>query len=166
MATSIASQLEAIRSVIQTDSEPRKRPITRPSILFDPKEAADIDVDSILSIALSGLEVLESVDERFRNYKHDLFSHKSKDLDRELMRQDENNQINASISSYLRLVSGHFQLPAVHKTLEYLIRRYKIHVYNFEDLILCALPYHDTHAFVRVVQLIDTRWEMFTLYII
>uniref|UniRef100_A0A2P2MAV5 Uncharacterized protein At3g06530 n=1 Tax=Rhizophora mucronata TaxID=61149 RepID=A0A2P2MAV5_RHIMU len=54
MATSIASQLEAIRSVIQTDSEPRKRPITRPSILFDPKEAADIDVDSILSIALSG----------------------------------------------------------------------------------------------------------------
>uniref|UniRef100_A0A2P2MAY2 Uncharacterized protein At3g06530 n=1 Tax=Rhizophora mucronata TaxID=61149 RepID=A0A2P2MAY2_RHIMU len=157
MATSIASQLEAIRSVIQTDSEPRKRPITRPSILFDPKEAADIDVDSILSIALSGLEVLESVDERFRNYKHDLFSHKSKDLDRELMRQDENNQINASISSYLRLVSGHFQLPAVHKTLEYLIRRYKIHVYNFEDLILCALPYHDTHAFVRVVQLIDTR---------
>lgn len=34
----------------------------------------------------------------------------------------------------------------------------RIHVYNFEDLILCSLPYHDTHAFVRIVQLIDTRW--------
>lgn len=35
----------------------------------------------------------------------------------------------------------------------------RIHVYNVEELILCALPYHDTHAFVRVVQLIDTGWE-------
>ncbi|PQQ00093.1 uncharacterized protein Pyn_28396 [Prunus yedoensis var. nudiflora] len=47
MATSIASQLEAIKSVIQADTEPSvKRPFTRPSILFDAKEAADIDIDT------------------------------------------------------------------------------------------------------------------------
>ncbi|XP_065871790.1 uncharacterized protein At3g06530 [Euphorbia lathyris] len=157
MATSIASQLEAIRAVVHIDSEPRKRPITSPSILFDPKEAADIDVDTILTVAISGLEVLMSVDERFGNYSNDLFSHKSKDMNRELMRPEENNRIDATISSYLRLLSGHLQLPASHKTLEYLIRRYKIHIYNAEDFILCALPYHDTHAFVRIVQLIDLR---------
>lgn len=28
-------------------------------------------------------------------------------------------------------------------------------MYNIEELILCAFPYHDTHAFVRIVQLID-----------
>ncbi|CAB4271187.1 unnamed protein product [Prunus armeniaca] len=106
MATSIASQLEAIKSVIQADTEPSvKRPFIRPSILFDAKEAADIDIDTIFSIALQ----------------------------------------------------GHFELPSSIKTLEYLIRRYKIHVYNFEDLILCALPYHDTHTFVRIVQLISLR---------
>lgn len=55
MATSIASQLEAIKSVIQADTEPSvKRPFTRPSILFDAKEAADIDIDTIFSIALQG----------------------------------------------------------------------------------------------------------------
>lgn len=157
MTTSVASQLQAIRSVIQTGLESKKRPITRPSILFDPKEAADLDIDTILDIALSGLEVLVSADERFKNYKNDLFSHKSKELDRELMTGEENKHINSTISSYLRLLSGHLQLPASLRTLEYLIRRYKIHVYNFEDLILCSLPYHDTHAFVRIVQLIDTR---------
>ncbi|KAG6781264.1 hypothetical protein POTOM_014155 [Populus tomentosa] len=157
MTTSIASQLQAIRSVIQIGLESKKRPITRPSILFDPKEAADLDIDTILDIALSGLEVLVSADERFKNYKNDLFSHKSKELDRELMTGEENKHINSTISSYLRLLSGHLQLPASLRTLEYLIRRYKIHVYNFEDLILCSLPYHDTHAFVRIVQLIDTR---------
>lgn len=157
MTTNIASQLQAIRSVIQIGLESKKRPITRPSILFDPKEAADLDIDTILDIALSGLEVLVSADERFKNYKNDLFSHKSKELDRELMTGEENKHINSTISSYLRLLSGHLQLPASLRTLEYLIRRYKIHVYNFEDLILCSLPYHDTHAFVRIVQLIDTR---------
>lgn len=158
MATSIASQLEAIKSVIQADTEPSvKRPFIRPSILFDAKEAADIDIDTIFSIALQGLDVLVSTDERFRIYKNDLFSQKSRELDRELMGIEENNGINVSISSYLRLLSGHFELPSSIKTLEYLIRRYKIHVYNFEDLILCALPYHDTHTFVRIVQLISLR---------
>ncbi|KAI9160506.1 hypothetical protein LWI28_008767 [Acer negundo] len=162
MATSIASQLQAIKSFVQADEEPLKRPFTRPSVLFNPKEAADIDLDTILNIALSGLEVLASVDERFRNYKHDLFSHKSKDLDRELMGIEENDKINASISSYLQLLSGHLQLPASLKTLEYLIRRYKIYVYNTEELILCALPYHDTHVFVRIVQLLNlgnNKWK-------
>ncbi|XWS47705.1 hypothetical protein CRYUN_Cryun13aG0007100 [Craigia yunnanensis] len=162
MASSIASQLQAIKLFVQADSEPQKRPFTRPSILFNAKEAADIDIDTILNIALSGLEVLVGKDERFRNYRNDLFSHKSKELDRELMGIDDNNQINASVSSYLRLLSGHLQLPASLKTLEYLIRRYKIHIYNIEDLVLCVLPYHDTHAFVRIVQLINTgnsKWK-------
>ncbi|XP_047327149.1 uncharacterized protein At3g06530 [Impatiens glandulifera] len=157
MASSIAAQLEAIKSLVVTDSQSQKRPFTRPSILFDPKKAADIDLDTILSIALSGLEVLISTDERFRAYRGDLFSHQSREMDRELMNIEENNRINASISSYLRLLSGYFQHHSAVKTLEYLLRRFKIHVYNMEDLILCALPYHDTHIFVRVVQLIDTR---------
>ncbi|KAI5433025.1 hypothetical protein KIW84_020356, partial [Lathyrus oleraceus] len=157
MATSIASQLEAIRSIAHVDSAPLRRPFTRPSILFDPKEAADINIESIFTIALQGLEVLISNDERFRNYKNDLFSHRSKELDRELMGIEQNNQLNVLINSYLKLVSGFFILPSALQTLEYLIRRHKIHVYNNEDLILCALPYHDTHAFVRVVQILDIR---------
>ncbi|GFY84407.1 ARM repeat superfamily protein [Actinidia rufa] len=162
MATSIASQLQALKSLITTDSQPQKRPFTRPSILFGPKEAADIDLDTLLSLALSGLEVLISTNERFRKYKNDLFSQKSRELDRELMGIEENNQMNVVISSYLRLLSEYFQLPSALKTLEYLVRRYKIHVYNTEDLILCSLPYHDTHIFVRIVQILNTgnsKWK-------
>ncbi|KAL0382271.1 UNVERIFIED_CONTAM: hypothetical protein Scaly_0514400 [Sesamum calycinum] len=163
--TSISSQLKAIKDVLNVSADPepgRRRPLTRPSVLFDAKAAADIDLDTILNIALSGLEVLISMEERFRNYKNDLFSYQSKELDRELVGQEENNRINASISSYLRLLSGYLELHSSLKTLEYLIRRYKVHVYSAEDLILCALPYHDTHVFVQIVQLINTgnnRWK-------
>lgn len=163
MATLIAAQLQTLKSLIKTTTaEPLKRPFTRPSILFDPKEAADVDLDTLLGLAISGLEVLTSTDERFRIYKNDLFSHKSRELDRELMNIEENKGINVTICSYLHLLSSYFQHSSALKTLEYLIRRYKIHVYNTEDLILCALPYHDTHIFVQIVQILDTgntKWK-------
>jgi hypothetical protein len=51
---SIASQLQAIKSALGAAPEPPRRPVTRPSVLFDAKEAADIDLRAILPIALSG----------------------------------------------------------------------------------------------------------------
>ncbi|KAL1211858.1 hypothetical protein V5N11_023843 [Cardamine amara subsp. amara] len=162
MSSSIVSQLQALKSVLLADTEPSKRPFTRPSILFSPKEAADFDIESIYELGLKGLEVLGNKDERFKNYMNDLFSHKSREIDRELLSKEENAKIDASISSYLRLLSGYLQFRSSLETLEYLIRRYKIHIYNLEDLVLCALPYHDTHAFVRIVQLLSTgnsKWK-------
>ncbi|CAH2054802.1 unnamed protein product [Thlaspi arvense] len=162
MSSLIESQLQALKSAAQADTEPSKRPYTRPSILYSPKEAADIDIESIYELGIKGLEVLGNKDERFKNFMSDLFSHKSREMDRELMSKEENARIDASISSYLRLLSGYLQFSASLETLEYLIRRYKIYLYNVEDVVLCALPYHDTHAFVRIVQLLstgNTKWK-------
>ncbi|KAL5728414.1 hypothetical protein ACHQM5_001504 [Ranunculus cassubicifolius] len=160
MATSIEAQLQRLASYSQP--EQTKRASTRPSIIHDPIKAADIGLDTILTQAISGLEVLMQIDSRFGSYENSLFSLRSRDSDRELLGIDENNKINESISSYLRLISGHLQLYSAIYTLEYLIRRYKVHVYNIDELILCALPYHDTHAFVRIVQLLElgnSKWK-------
>lgn len=86
--------------------------------------------------AASGLEILIGKDERFRNYKNDLFSHRSKELDRELMGIEQNNQLNVSIASYLRLLSGYFLLRPALTTLEYLIRRHKWVLYLISILYL------------------------------
>ncbi|CAL5015590.1 unnamed protein product [Urochloa decumbens] len=154
---SIASQLQAIKSAIGAAPEPARRPVTRPSVLFDAKEAADIDLRAILPIALSGLEHLASVDGRFTRYNSTLFRETSLEVNREQLTPKENDKLNKSISSYLRLLAGYLHLPSALKTLEYLIRRYMVHVYNLDELLLSALPYHDTHAFVRIVQLLNLR---------
>jgi U3 small nucleolar RNA-associated protein 10 len=148
-------------------------------------------------VYVTGLEVLISNDERFRNYKNDLFSHRSKEMDRELMGREQNDKLDVLINSYLKLLSGYFHLPSALKTLEYLIRRHKwafglsldnlyffgygeyvlwflmwfvlsfrIYVHNYEDLILCALPYHDTHAFVRIVQILNIRLERYDCLVV
>ncbi|OEL36638.1 Uncharacterized protein BAE44_0002343, partial [Dichanthelium oligosanthes] len=158
---SIASQLQAIKSALGAAPEPARRPITRPSVLFDAKEAADIDLRAILPIALSGLEHLASVDERFARYSNTLFRETSLEVNREQLTPKENDKLDKSISTYLRLLAGYLHLPSALKTLEYLIRRYLVHVYNLDELLLSALPYHDTHAFVRIVQLVNlgnSKW--------
>ncbi|PUZ48302.1 hypothetical protein GQ55_7G235000 [Panicum hallii var. hallii] len=158
---SIASQLQAIKSALGAAPEAARRPITRPSVLFDAKEAADIDLRAILPIALSGLEHLASVDERFARYSNTLFRETSLEVNREQLTPKENDKLNKSISTYLRLLAGYLHLPSALKTLEYLIRRYLVHVYNLDELLLSALPYHDTHAFVRIVQLVNlgnSKW--------
>ncbi|URD79238.1 U3 small nucleolar RNA-associated protein 10 [Musa troglodytarum] len=154
---SIAAQLQAIRSVLRGTSEVQ----IRPSVLFDSRAASDIDLKTIFPIALSGLEVLIELDTRFRSYKDSLFSQTSLELNREKMVPKEEEKVNRSICSYLRLLSGYLQLHAALKTLEYLIRRYLVHIYNLDELILCALPFHDTETFVRIVQLLDlgnSKW--------
>ncbi|CAD5195383.1 unnamed protein product [Musa acuminata subsp. malaccensis] len=154
---SIAAQLQAIRSVLRGTSEAQ----IRPSVLFDSRAASDIDLKTIFPIALSGLEVLIELDTRFRSYKDSLFSQTSLELNREKMVPKEGEKVNRSICSYLRLLSGYLQLHAALKTLEYLIRRYLVHIYNLDELILCALPFHDTETFVRIVQLLDlgnSKW--------
>eukprot|EP00850_Spirogloea_muscicola_P019056 SM000182S03946 [mRNA] locus=s182:129601:144135:- [translate_table: standard] len=62
----------------------------------------------------------------------------------------------------MRLLSAYLLLPAAHQTLEYLIRRYKVQVYNVDAMMACILPYHETNLFVKIVQLLHlrkTRWE-------
>ncbi|KAG9452219.1 hypothetical protein H6P81_005123 [Aristolochia fimbriata] len=157
MATTLSAQLQAIKSFVQGETEPLKRPFTRPSVLFEPKEAADIDVETILSIGVAGLESLAGLNSRFSQFKETLFSRKSCETDRETMGIEENAKLDISISAYLRLLSGYLHVPSALKTLEYLIRRYKVHVYNVDELVLSALPYHDTHAFVRIIQLLDLQ---------
>ncbi|KAK8935819.1 hypothetical protein KSP39_PZI013811 [Platanthera zijinensis] len=152
---SITSQLQVIKSLSKGKEDQIHRPLTRPSVLFGPKEAADIDLRLIFPLAQSGLDALIEADDRFSTYKTTIFSHATLDINREKMPPKEEEKLNKSICSYLQLLAGHLHLPASLRTLEYLIRRYQIHIFNVEELVLCALPYHDTQAFVRIVQLLD-----------
>lgn len=88
-----------------------------------------------------GLEALIELDARFGKYKDTLFSQTSLELDRGKMVQKEEDKLNRSISLYLRLLSGHFELPAASKTLEYLIRRYEyvFQCISFICRVICAV---------------------------
>lgn len=159
MASTLASQLEAL--AVRGGQAPNVSKKTRPSLIFSPSDAADVDLRSIFDLCELGLEDLARADRRFQAYRRTIFSEETLKLDRELQSRELNEKLNSSIATFLRVLSNYVMLKPAHQILEYLIRRYKVHVYNVDDILICVLPYHETSLFVRVVQLLQlskTKW--------
>ncbi|KYM85745.1 HEAT repeat-containing protein 1 [Atta colombica] len=156
MATSLAAQLKKLRTP-QTNLLLQDK--KRPSLLFDPKEAANLDRDTVLSIGQSGLEELQKLSSVFDEFQGTLFAQSSVNFERAVQNITLNKQLDAEIAKFLLLSTPYFLLNACHKALEWLVFRYYIHHYNKEQFILLILPYHETRIFVRALQLIDLSDE-------
>ncbi|XP_074079057.1 HEAT repeat-containing protein 1 isoform X2 [Macrotis lagotis] len=124
------------------------------SLLFDCKEAASIDRDTVFAIGCTGLEELIGIDPSFQKFESALFSQLAKSLERSVQTKAVNKQLNENISLFLIHLSPYFMLKPAQKCLEWLIHRFHIHLYNQDSLIGCVLPYHETKIFVRVIQLL------------
>jgi U3 small nucleolar RNA-associated protein 10 len=109
----------------------------------------------------TGFTELCRLDGRFDAFAHKLFTRGACETNRELLDKDANQKLDVHLNGYLRLLSGFFLTPAAFKTLEYLVRRFKIHVYNVDAAITCALPYHSTPEFVKLVQLSNLEGSQF-----
>ncbi|KAI9313807.1 hypothetical protein BX666DRAFT_2055891 [Dichotomocladium elegans] len=129
----------------------------RPSLLFNAREAADIDLDTIYSIAYNGIMELVILDERFAAFEKTLFSESMKSVDRVLQTAEENAKLDASISAFLHQLSPYFLLKPASKALEWLIRRFRVHEFNVDPVVSCILPYHETKLFAKMVGLLHIK---------
>ena len=150
--TAIGAALADVKTHVAA-SEQRIGANAKASVLFTTRQAADIDLESIHAIGVSGFEELCRRDGRFEAHAKGLFSTRAAEGARREARDAESNAATSKlVRAYLRLLSGYFTERAASKTIEYLIRRFKIHVYDVDDLIACAMPWHGTAEFVKVAQ--------------
>lgn len=160
--SSLENQLKRLRIPDSSSLETATKFKKRTSFLFDPKEASDIDNETIFALAQNGLEELKLVDSKFEAYEALLFNESSKNLDRGLQSQQVNDKLGSYIKDYLLFLSPYILLKPSQKTLEWLIRRYQVHLYNVDDMLACVFPYHQSNLFARVVQLLNitnTKWS-------
>lgn len=153
--SSLASQLKNIQQAdhaIGGISTTQHRYIA--SFLFDEREASDIDNAAILTIAKDGLEELKAVEPAFGKFEIVLFGENTIEMHRATMTKAQNDSLNGTLRTFLRLLSPYFMMKAAHKCLEWLIRKYRVNELNIDDVMDCILPYHETVQFVRMVQLI------------
>lgn len=161
MATSLANQLLRL-AVPQTNilADSNKRA----SLLFDPKEAANKDRETIYDIGVSGLDELILMNPNFITFETSLFDPNSKDLERSMESAEVNADLDKTLKKFLLQLSPYFLLQPAHKCLEWLIRRFSIHEYNKNAFMMLLLPYHETLIFTRCVQLMKfskskDRWR-------
>ncbi len=123
MATSLAQQLKQLRTDTGNPSLHKKS--REVSLLFESKQAANIDLDTLHSIGLEGISELKKSEERFAPFEHTLFSKSAREIQRELQTKKINQQLDESIDIFLDLLSPYFLLQSAHKAFEYLLRRYR-----------------------------------------
>jgi hypothetical protein len=132
----------------------------RPSLFLTPQEAAAVDVEEVYDAGLGGLHTLQQYDDRFAVFSETLFHPRSVRTQRELKSSEENKTLDQQLASLLRLLSLFVTEKPAHMVLEYLIRRFRIHELNVDELLKCIISIHDTKvqnefAEMMVVRLID-----------
>ncbi|RUS33557.1 hypothetical protein BC938DRAFT_471117 [Jimgerdemannia flammicorona] len=157
MASMLAKQLKNIGTPDARAVKSSQK--NRASFLFDSKQAADYDLDTIHSVGVNGLTELCQLDKCFAPFKNTLFSDAMKDVDRVLQTKEENQKLDESIDAFLHQLSQYFLLKPAGKTLEWLIRRFRIHEMNIDSVMQCILPYHETKLFVTMISILQIKDE-------
>ena len=154
--TSLAKQLERLA----IPGQPSLRQLVskkRASLLFDRKEAADMDVETFFSLGRNGLEELIRIDPTFSQFEATLFQESCKEFERSVQTADVLEELDKNISVFLRRLSPYFLLKPTQKCLEWLIHAYRLHSYNVDAMMECVLPYYETKLFARVLQLLPLK---------
>lgn len=156
MPSVLVSQLKALNErtregLVPTGEQSSKK---KASLVFDAREAADLDRQAILTVGLGGLAKLEErclgIRER---YEQALFSESSATVFRENLTAQENAELDFVVENFLFEVAPHFLEPATASCLEWLIRQYSVHEYNIVAIFQAFAPYHETVAFLKLVSL-------------
>ncbi|XP_028287492.1 HEAT repeat-containing protein 1 isoform X2 [Parambassis ranga] len=153
--TSLALQLKRLALPQSDPNLLTRRDVT--SLLFDPKDAATMDRSTFYALGCTGLEELLGIEPAFLEFQDTIFSQSSMTLERSVQSKEVNEKLDASISLFLTRLCPYFLLKPAHKCIEWLVHRFHIQLYNVDSLLACALPYHDTKVFVRVLQLLKIK---------
>lgn len=149
MATSLADQLRRLKTPQTTLLIDSKK---RASILFDPKEAALKDRETIYDIGYSGLKELIVLNPSFVQFEATLFDKNAREMQRAVESREVNKHLDETIKKFLVHLSPYLLLQSSHKCLEWLIRRFNINDYNKDELMMLIFPYHETKIFVKCIQ--------------
>uniref|UniRef100_A0A1A9WXC5 HEAT repeat-containing protein 1 n=1 Tax=Glossina brevipalpis TaxID=37001 RepID=A0A1A9WXC5_9MUSC len=154
MTTSLFQQLERLK-VPEADAFLENKRCA--SILFDCKEAAAKGRRTIYDLGVNGLEELILLNPSFQQFKTTLFDEATIQIERATEHKDINQLLDCNIRKFFCYLSPYFLLRPAHMCLEWLIRRFRVHEYNRNDLVALILPYHETNAFVKVIQTFRLR---------
>ncbi|KAF2497168.1 hypothetical protein BU16DRAFT_508085 [Lophium mytilinum] len=158
MTSALQKQLAAIAatSTQQLDLKAQKTAHGK-SLLYEPKVAACQNFNNIYQVCHEGYRELCMLDSRFVAFSQNLFSDQGKTEDRTQMTVKENAELDIVIERFLTLVGPRLALKPAQKALEWLVRRFRIHEYNTDIVILTFLPFHAIPIFTTLLSILPAK---------
>lgn len=158
MATALQQQLAAIaaNSTHQLDLKAQKAQHSK-SLLFEARDAATQNFDTIYQLCLEGFDELCQLDSRFVPFARNLFNEQSKNEDRTTMTAQQNGELDVVLERFLALLGGRLLLKPGMKAAEWMVRRFRVHEYNTQALLLTFLPYHAQPIFPTLLSILPEQ---------
>jgi U3 small nucleolar RNA-associated protein 10 len=158
MATLLQQQLATIaaNSTHQLDLKAQKSRHSQ-SLLFEPLDAATQSFETIFQICIEAFDEICQLDSRFSPFGDNIFADSSKDVDRTQLNKRENEELDEVVAKFLGLVQARLLLKPAIKCMEWLVRRFRVHEYSTEALLLTFLPYHNADMFATVMSILPEQ---------
>ncbi|KAL7939048.1 armadillo-type protein [Trichoderma chlorosporum] len=158
MATSLAAQLAQVAANSKSSLDIRAQKAAHSkSLIWEPRVAAAQSYQTLYATCHQGFEELCQLDGRFTPFQSTLFSEESQDQDRNQLTIAENEELDRHIEAFLRLVGSRLRLMPAIKAIEWLVRRFNIHVENTSVLLMTFLPYHSITAFATLLSILPPK---------
>lgn len=158
MTTSFAAQLRQIAASSTNELDLRaRRDAHAESLLFERDVAIKQDWDTVYQLCVEGFRELCTLDTRLQDFEGNLFSPQSRDQDREKLNKAQNEELDNVIEVFLQMLGSRLTLRPGVRALEWLVRRFRVHIYNIRGLLLTVLPLHETPLFHNVLSLIPAE---------
>ncbi|KAJ9645553.1 snoRNA-binding rRNA-processing protein utp10 [Knufia peltigerae] len=156
--SAFAAQLRTIAAKSTNELDLRaRRDAHAESLIFDRPVAAKQDWDTIYQICVEGYQELCVLDSRLREFDQNLFSPQAKEQDREQLNKAQNEALGVVIERCLAILGSKVLLRPGVRAVEWLVRRFRVHVYNTSVLLATFLPYHETPVFRNLLSIIPAN---------
>ena len=154
MLTNLNKQLNVLK-IKENENQRKIRDNERPSILFTFKEAASISEQKISTLALEGYKNFSIYNPEITKFYDVLFNPDNEIFDREKLTEIENEKLSESLKKIMIILSQNLKNSNVMKILELLIRKFEVHKYEPEQLIIYYLHYHTSPIYIKILQNIN-----------
>ncbi|KAJ9605776.1 snoRNA-binding rRNA-processing protein utp10 [Cladophialophora chaetospira] len=155
MTSTFAAQLRSIAANSTNELDLRaRRDAHGESLIFERSVAVKQGWETIYQICLEGFQELCLLDSRLREFEQNLYSPHAKDQDREQLSKSQNEALGLVLERCLALLGSKVLLRPGVKAVEWLVRRFRVHIYNTAALLATFLPYHETTVFRNVLSIV------------
>ncbi|KAF5026064.1 hypothetical protein F66182_1856 [Fusarium sp. NRRL 66182] len=158
MATSLAAQLAQVAANSKSTLNVKAQKAAHSkSLIWEPRVAATQSYQTLYTTCFQGFEELCQLDARFTPFQSTIFSEESQNQDRTQLTASENEELDRRVEAFLRLSGSRLRLMPAIKSIEWLIRRFRIHEENTQALLLTFLPYHSIPAFATLLSILPSK---------
>ncbi|PFH34100.1 hypothetical protein BESB_072520 [Besnoitia besnoiti] len=133
-----------------------------PSLLFDPRKAASVELSTLRDVALTSLQSLirrdplvEVLEPLFTSTAGKQEAPSGAAVSRDFLTAEQARRVDRRVALCCDLLGPFFLLQDAQYLLEYLLRQYAVHKHNQDALLALALPYHSSPVFIRLARLLS-----------